>query len=401
MLLFTALLLLITAVSAEIVPPPTNVTVICQNLTTIVHWVYSEQEPPTRFRVNIKGTGAHWEHVNETTDHQYDLSHLIWESDDHYMDYISVTVTAIQGVNESESESISFSYNDKKTVNFNCQLDFPPVKLTVDGSLSFQNPLNYYKQLNQAVKWGDHTFSFQVLVKGAEYSGHCGPDQNTCEFDVPGAKNTCVKLKGGLFQNEIGRIPFRDKNNICASESDDPHVMTLVIMLVVLLLIIIGVTFLICKVKAWTMKTPPKPSTLEPLINRGPGNHIVSESDPSRVEVVAPNRKKSLSGSSEEINHYGRLEDDNSAGSDLQDAPRSAYQERRLSESSSEELEAGGLTSEGQRTDDDSPDDSVKTECVSLVSMEEEEEEEGRSPYDCPHTHVDMGDGDMVLGYKE
>lgn len=205
--------------------------------------------------------------------------------------------------------------------------------------------------------------------------------------------------------------------------------MTLVIMLVVLLLIIIGVTFLICKVKAWTMKTPPQPSTLvrsetlpspkkvimllylfltcfgypclvvtqEPLINRGPGNHIVSESDPVRVEVVAPNRKKSLPGSLEEsnqeINHCGRSQDDNSAGSDLQHAPESLYQERRLSESSSsEELEAGG-----QRTDDDSPDDSVKTDDTSVDSMEED-----RSPYDRPHTHVDVdvGDGEMVEAYK-
>ncbi|XP_053196039.1 interferon gamma receptor 1 [Scomber japonicus] len=405
MLLYTAVLLLIAAVSAKIVPPPTNVTVRCQNLTTTVHWEYSKQEPPTRFRVNIGG--ENWERENRTSDHQYDLSHFIWESEDHYMGFISVTVTAIQGVNESISvASKSFSYNDKKTVDLLCKLDFPPVELTLADSgpmVSFQNPVHYNKQQR-----GDPIFLFKVWADGTEYSGDCRRAQNICRLDIPVVKNPCVKLTGELWSNEIGFTPFREKDNVCAIESDDelmqiethadPHVMTLVIMLVVLLLIIIGVTFLICKVKAWTMKTPPQPSTLEPLINRGPGNHIVSESDPVRVEVVAPNRKKSLPGSLEEsnqeIDHCGRSQDDNSAGSDLQHAPVSLYQERRLSESSSsEELEAGG-----QRTDDDSPDDSVKTDDTSVDSMEEED----RSPYDRPHAHVavDVGDGEMVEAYK-
>lgn len=67
----------------------------------------------------------------------------------------------------------------------------------------------------------------------------------------------------------------------------------------------------------------------------------------------------------------------------------------RLSESSSDELGAAGWI-----RDDDSADNSVKTECVSIDSEEEEEEEE-RSPYDCPHTlQVDLGDGEMATGYR-
>ncbi len=44
---------------------------------------------------------------------------------------------------------------------------------------------------------------------------------------------------------------------------------------------------------------------------------------------------------------------------------------------------------------DDSADDSEKTECESLHSNQVE-----RGAYDCGHCPVDMGDGDMVMGYK-
>lgn len=61
-------------------------------------------------------------------------------------------------------------------------------------------------------------------------------------------------------------------------------------------------------------------------------------------------------------------------------------------------LEAAGWIPKGHRTDDDSADDSEKTECVSMDSKEGEEE---RSPYDRPHNlQIDMGDGDMATGYR-
>lgn len=73
---------------------------------------------------------------------------------------------------------------------------------------------------------------------------------------------------------------------------------------------------------------------------------------------------------------------------------------------SSDENSAGGirnqdhsrLRSETSRMDDDN---SGKTDCVSVDSEEEEEKEE-KSGYDCPRfLPVDMGDGDMAMGYKE
>lgn len=72
--------------------------------------------------------------------------------------------------------------------------------------------------------------------------------------------------------------------------------------------------------------------------------------------------------------------------------------QRGLLEGSNQELEAAGLMPKGHRTDDDSADDSERTECV---FMDSEEGEEERSPYDCrQNLQMDMGDGDMVTGYR-
>lgn len=74
------------------------------------------------------------------------------------------------------------------------------------------------------------------------------------------------------------------------------------------------------------------------------------------------------------------------------------YVQRGLLGGSNQELEAAGLIPKGHRTDDDSADESEKTECVYMNSEEGEEE---RSPYDSPHNlQMDMGGGEMVTGYR-
>lgn len=98
------------------------------------------------------------------------------------------------------------------------------------------------------------------------------------------------------------------------------------------------------------------------------------------VEIISK-PKISVSDSLERIDHNGSFRDVNSGSTDLQYPPESAYSEARLS-------------------DDESPDDSMKTECSSLGS-EEEPEEPRHSDYDSPHTLIDMGAGDMAIGYSE
>ncbi|XP_042255827.1 interferon gamma receptor 1 [Thunnus maccoyii] len=411
---FAALLLLITAVSAEKVPPPTNVTVRCQNLQITVHWEYSKQEPQTRFGVKILGTPEEGrKHENETTDHQYDLSNYIWESEKHYMGYNYVNVTAIQGGNQSVPvSSKSFTYKYEKTAHIKCELDFPPFNLTVKDSkatVRFENPLHYYKKLKRAIKQDAFqpppVFRFQVSINGTDFNnGYCRIEDHICTQAFSSIEGVnCVKLRGQLFDGSgTGHVPFRETEQICASELSDKaeldvYVMTLFILLAIFVLISIVIISIICKEKACTINDSlPKPLEWPPE-SRPIGVSVASERDPSVVELIIhrPKRSPSLT-SEEEIDLYGSLQDDNSAASDLQPLAGCLYMERGLSESSNEDLGAARLRSEGHRTDDDSLDDSVKTECVSLDSEEEE-----RSPYDCPHTHMDMGDGDFVLGYNK
>ncbi|XP_031158575.1 interferon gamma receptor 1 isoform X2 [Sander lucioperca] len=164
MLLSTVLVLLLSrAAATAYVPPPTNVTLSCLNLHVAVTWDYSEHGPQTRFIVQIEGSEGK-PYQNETTDHRYNLSDYIWASEKRYMDLHYVTVTAVEGGNQSEpvtSETLSF--NDLKTVKIKCELDFPPVDVYEKDSgatVSFRNPLHYYSQLKHAVKTDATIFKF-------------------------------------------------------------------------------------------------------------------------------------------------------------------------------------------------------------------------------------------------
>lgn len=93
--------------------------------------------------------------------------------------------------------------------------------------------------------------------------------------------------------------------------------------------------------------------------------------------------------------HHMRSSVSNSVPSD-----RHLYIEKgRQLEDSNQELQALGLISGENGTDNNSPDDSVQIECIS-VSFQDEERE-SVSPYDSPHfVMLDMGNGDMVTGYS-
>lgn len=113
----------------------------------------------------------------------------MWESEENFMSYLYVSVTAVQGGNRSKAVlSESFSYNSLKTTHKTCEwilprrrgvlpaetnpdllpaglLEFPPAVLTVEdlGSwVSFQNPLHLHKQLEQLDKEGGASLRFTV-----------------------------------------------------------------------------------------------------------------------------------------------------------------------------------------------------------------------------------------------
>lgn len=372
--------------------PPTNVTLSCPNVNVTVSWEHGEQHARTRFRVHIGGSAGH--HVSETTDRQYDLSHFVWASEERYLGFHYVTVTAIEGGDQSESvTSKTFTFNKLKLAQISCEVDFPPVDLNEKDSgatLSFANPLHFYRELKQAVKPDTTNFKFTNSSDGdlLRRLQTCTAEQEICKQDIsfPEDVEKCVRLKGWLNAgNNVGKVVFRETGRICASTSTELHAVTLTIMLFVLGILIVVITIVICKVKAWTMKVPSLPKPLLPDHMEGVLMYApVPRADISQLTVSKPCKNPSVSSEEEEENDLTENLQDSSVGSDVR-PPAGSYTKGELSE------EYG--------KDDDSADDSVKTETV-WIDLDEGVEDEV-SPYDCPHTlQVDMGDGDMVTGYS-
>ncbi|NP_001347765.1 interferon gamma receptor 1 precursor [Stegastes partitus] len=403
---FPTLLLLISGVSTATVPPPANVIVSCQNVRTTVSWDYSDQQPHTDFRVNVSGTSGNW-NESVTTEHQFDLSHFVWKSEENYKDFLYVTVTAEQGGSRSEGvKSNTFSFNDVKTVETRCFLDFPPVDVKVDESratVSFPNPVSFYKELERTINRNAAPV-FKYVVSTAtngnadfeQFEDVCMVNHDTCKLgkQLP-AGVKCVNLTGGLFDRS--QLVFREVVQRCAPGPVVFHVVMLaVILLFVLVLITTVVVVYICKTNAWTFNTHDKPSVLEEDFKQTGRKqyHTLPKDDFSVVSVDGPQR---LLVSTEDSNPSKDLHNSSAAS----DQCGSLYMERQLSESSNQELEDAELTSGASGTDSDSADGSVKTESVSMGSEDDDEQLLEQGPYDRRHAvMLDMGDGDMATGYK-
>ncbi|XP_031732521.1 uncharacterized protein LOC116399472 [Anarrhichthys ocellatus] len=373
---------------------PKNVKLNCQNLNVSVSWEYSEQKPKTSFRVHVGGSAGHL--VSDTTEHQYDLSHFVWASEERYLGFHYVTVTAKEGGNQSESiPSSTFTFNHLKTAEISRKLDFPPVDLIENKSgatLSFMNPLLFYRELKQAAKSDSAKFKFTVSSNDGDSEGACTAQEKICKLNIliPEGAEKCVKtLKGWLFEgSEVGYVEFREMGLLCASKSKEVHVLLLVILLFVFAIVSSVIIIVICKVKAWTLNVPPKP---KPLISLQP-NHKAGDLRYAPVSrtVISPVtltdklcKNPSVSSGEED---------------DLQDS--GVDSRRRLL---ARPYAEGGL-SEGYGRHEDSADDSEKTEIVSMDLEEEEVEVEGEggSGYERRHIcQVDMGNGDMATGCSE
>ncbi|KAM7010090.1 interferon gamma receptor 1 [Tautogolabrus adspersus] len=406
------LLLLVSGVSAGIVLPPTNLTVSCDNLNVIASWQYSRQQPNTRFIVHFKGLARN--DKKETTDHHVDLSQFVWESAERYMEVHYVSVIAILGENQSEPvRSQTFSFNELRTSHIKCKLAFPPVDLEVDDSeatVSFKNPFYYYRELQQAVGKGAAIFEFNVTTAdGKNVTGTCPVDQKKCRCEItyPEDMEKCVTLRGRLFDSKGIRYieVFNETGPICPDTTTAPHIILLLVLLIVTSMVVIGIIVSICLTKSWTMKKeePSIPDFLMPGQDIKKPYFTVPENDYSTVILMGKPRKN-LSVSSEEDDNL----QDSKDGSEVH-VPDSNYGEGGLLENSSQQLELGC-----SRSDDDSADDSVKTE-IFMIDMEEEkdeeketgedeekEHEEERSPYDSPQNlQLNMGNGDTGKGYQK
>lgn len=437
---FTALLLVICGVSSQAVPPPTDVKVSCQNNQTTVNWDYSKQQPETLFRVNVFGSERVRSFEANTTDHQYDLSHFVWESKEHYLAFLCVSVTAIQGGKQSEAvRSKSFSFNRFISVDIKCLLDFPPVE--VDGTergatVEFKNPFSFY-ELKRTVQQEKAFLQYTVSSSVKSLEEKCSKKDLFCKLDVtfPDDEEECVTLKGVLIFYESGtsQVDLKETEKFCSKKPANELEIALAITLGFIFLMVLTVAVvLICKVEAWTVKTPIPQIAGYVSGKRQRQSYFIPNPENSSVIIVPPykstltnldkfsefeakdgsgddswSRESSQEGEclkEENINYETRELMSDANGTDYY-ADNSSRGESCASESNLEgesykkretEYETGGLLSDANGTDEDSTDDSMKTESFSISSTEEEE----RSHYDCPHVvQRDMGNGELVIGY--
>ncbi|NP_001347769.1 interferon gamma receptor 1 precursor [Poecilia reticulata] len=399
---FTALILIICGLFSDAVPPPSNVMVKCENLNITVSWDYSEHQPQTIFMVNVTGSRVAGSFEASTADHKYDLSRFVLGSQERYLSYLVVFVKAVQGGEQSEAvKSKSFSFNQLQTVDIKCLLDFPPVTVhkAEDGaSVKFANPLRFYDELKSIVTPNSNA-AVRFRVYPSEFIGSCGVSDLTCKLDVKLSAEECVTLKGDLcFHQCVDQIAFKETKKYC-SEKQETYglVMFAIILGTIFLIIIIVAVVVICKVEAWTVKILVPNIQVNSQGNGEQRSFFIPNPEPknSRVSIASP-PVETTSLVSEDQNFCEQPEPNNGDGGDYDCRGEENYAGGGCLEDSNPNLDTEGFVSGANGTDDDSPDGSVKTECISISSTEEE-----RSPYDRPHVYFqrELGDGEPVTGY--
>ncbi|XP_051993872.1 interferon gamma receptor 1 [Xyrauchen texanus] len=207
--LITLILIYTSATEAQSsLPPPTNVSIRCDNYGVEVHWQYPHLSNGVLFQVVIKPDI--WMRVEShiTRKHSLNISSMLWNPE---FNRYFVTVTAISGINKSkEAKSERFSFNKYATSKITCQLDFPEVKLSPkDGKLhlQFSNPLQLYKN---SPALHNVTDSLQYDVKTEEVKEEntfsCGLELKICETSIEFAeerKKYCINLTGLIGQREL------------------------------------------------------------------------------------------------------------------------------------------------------------------------------------------------------
>ncbi|KAJ4918990.1 hypothetical protein JOQ06_022083 [Pogonophryne albipinna] len=286
---FTALLLLLSGLSAAFVPPPTNLTVICTSPNVMLSWEFSEQQTDTEFKIDVRGSGNKQKHQFWVKERHFDVFDFVWESEASLMDFYGVNVTAFQGGNRSKEAEITFTFNDLKPADVKCHLVFPDVDLVETDSgatLSFKNPLHYYEKLKQATIGSDASFRFVASSKTGHFKENCGKHEN-CKLDIvfPADVEKCVTLKGDLLKM-IGEQAFRQTDRICAEPEEKDLTVALVVLLFVLGIVIVVIIVIIIKVRAWTMESPPTPPSLLPNRREGEDGPLLIEEDLTHISVV-------------------------------------------------------------------------------------------------------------------
>ncbi|KAL3066354.1 hypothetical protein OYC64_016334 [Pagothenia borchgrevinki] len=367
---FTALLLLLSGLSAAFVPPPTNLTVSCTNLDVSLSWEFSEQQTGTEFKIDVKGSDNKEIHTFWVKERHFDLSHFVWESEARFMAFLGVNVTAVQGGNRSKEAKTSFTFNSLKEAHKKCQLVFPHVDLvetSLGHTLIFKNPLHYYEKLKQATI-GSNGASFKFESASSEkdnFDGKCDRPQENCKLVIVFAADVekCVKLKGVLFgSNSIGQVVFRQTAKICAEPEEKDLTVALVVLLFVLGIVIVVIIIIIITVKAWTTgssrttESSPTPLSLLPIHREGEDGLLLIEEDLTPMSVVT------LSDQPVNTSSVGSEEEEEASTDSSRDS--SGYLSREGVQPPDAAYSDGGILEENMKDDDDD---------LAVSSKEEEE----------------------------
>lgn len=281
-----------------------------------------------------------------------------------------VSVTAILGGNQSKPVvSKTFSFKKYKTAEITCELDFPPLDLSLkdsEATVSLINPLHYYTELKQAKRPDTATFNFKVSATGNNFEKEkeCGVEEEHCRLDFlfPEGVEKCFNLTGWLSAGNDGYIvSFIDMNDICPRNLDDVWIL-IGVLLVIFVFIIIVVIIFIFMTNPWIMKG----QDLILHLSLDPSNprdqyFAVPVPDISPVYIL-PHK-----------NEPNNKEDEDEDDDDDDDDPQDSW------------------------TDRDYP-NFEKTERTSIHSEDEQRE---RSNYRSRSLQMDMGHGDMATGYSE
>lgn len=203
-----------------VVPPPTNLSVVCHNFKNVLYWNYSSAVQQPTFTVNLNSYESDPQTL-KTSQRLLNISSYSSDITDHYV----VSVTAGVGQEISESLSVKFTYStdyyDEKT--HKCTLDFPAVDASVHKDVievSFKHPSAFYARASL-----EEEFEYTIILNPSsssvphlqEKSSHsCFEDElgYLCETKVhvnQSVVGQCVELK---FEGKIASIPVHTYRNV-------------------------------------------------------------------------------------------------------------------------------------------------------------------------------------------
>ncbi|XP_056117879.1 interferon gamma receptor 1-like [Rhinichthys klamathensis goyatoka] len=276
-----------------LVPPATNVSVVCHNFVNVLYWNYSNPAEQLRFSVLVKPYESDRRTV-DTSQIFLDISNYSHDAADDYV----VDVTAHVGQEKSESASIRFTYSkdyyDEKKHTYKCSLDFPAVNISVHKDVikvSFWHPYLFYEQdtLNEE-------FKYTVTHDQETFSDYCLGEDEQCIADIhfnQSVAGQCVELR---FEGKISAIPTHTSRHVCVPRLT-PHTdhTGLILALLgggfVLLCIIAGVVWVISK--KWS-KIPKLPEALRSFISSQTPTVLLPQPECSTISPTASDGHKPL-----------------------------------------------------------------------------------------------------------